>query len=77
MQVSIPEPFHSSPSFVPVIEKGFENDFESSFNIGKSQNKAKFNAESSPLRSNTLERERGAGRDNTVARIKVVVSNFC
>ncbi|BBM99793.1 kinesin family member 2/24 [Marchantia polymorpha subsp. ruderalis] len=72
-EVSIPEPFHSSPSFVPVIEKGFENDFESSFNIGKSQNKAKFNAESSPLRSNTLERERGAGRDNTVARIKVVV----
>ncbi|KAL2649441.1 hypothetical protein R1flu_017569 [Riccia fluitans] len=72
-EVSIPEPFHSSPSFVPVIEKGFENDFDSSFNLSKSLNKSKFNAEISPLRSNTLERERAPGRDNTVARIKVVV----
>lgn len=68
------EPFHSPPTYIPVMEENFEIEFDSSFNGGKQQNKPRLIAENSPVRSSTIEKERG-GRDNNIARIKVVVSD--
>ncbi|CAM6082682.1 unnamed protein product [Calypogeia fissa] len=71
-EASMSEPFHSPPTYIPAMDENFELEFDSSFNYGKQQNKPRLVAENSPVRSSTIEKERG-GRDNNIARIKVVV----
>lgn len=62
----MPEPFQSSPSFVPIVEKGFEPDKPLTNFKGRMQGLS----EGSPLRSN--ERDK-AGNSSGLARIRVVV----
>ncbi|CAK9256518.1 unnamed protein product [Sphagnum jensenii] len=72
-ETSIPEPFQSSPSFVAVIEKGFESDNEGNSTNVKQQHKLQGLSVSSPLRSASTERDRNGNSNSGVARIKVVV----
>jgi kinesin family protein 2/24 len=72
-ETSIPEPFQSSPSFVAVIEKGFESDNEGNSTNIKQQQKLQGLSVSSPLRSASTERDRNGNGNSGVARIKVVV----
>lgn len=73
LQISIPEPFQSSPSFVAVIEKGFESDNEENSTNIKQQHKLQGLSVSSPLRSASTERDRNGNSNSGIARIKVVV----
>ncbi|KAG0587846.1 hypothetical protein KC19_2G195600 [Ceratodon purpureus] len=68
-EIAMPEPFQSSPSFVPVIEKGFESDLMSTSFKGRMQGGL---SGSSPLRSVSNERDK-SGNISNLARIRVVV----
>jgi len=70
LQIAMPEPFQSSPSFVPVIEKGFESDVLSTSFKGRMQGLSG----SSPLRSVSNERDK-TGNNSGLARIRVVVGS--
>jgi hypothetical protein len=73
MQTSIPEPFQPSPSFLAVVEKGFESEYEGhSMNI-KQQTKLQGLSVSSPHRSVSTEKDRNGSSNSGIARIKVVV----
>jgi kinesin family protein 2/24 len=73
MQTSIPEPFQPSPSFLAVVEKGFESEYEGhSMNI-KQQSKLQGLSVSSPHRSVSTEKDRNGSSNSGIARIKVVV----
>lgn len=67
----MPEPFQSSPSFVPVIEKGFESDILSTSFKGRMQGGL---SGRSPLRSVSNERDKTAN-SSSLARIRVVVGS--
>lgn len=73
LQNLIPEPFQSSPSFVAVIEKGFENESDSLSASLKGRMQAGVSG-GSPLRSLSSERDRN-GNSSSLARIKVVVGS--
>lgn len=73
LQNLIPEPFQSSPSFVAVIEKGFENESDSLSASLKGRMQAGVSG-GSPLRSLSSERDRN-GSSSSLARIKVVVGS--
>eukprot|EP01018_Ginkgo_biloba_P020497 Gb_02027 [translate_table: standard] len=62
------EAFETSP-FIPVIERGFENDFDTAAGTGKQQIGQ---MEISSLRSSMIDKETG-GREGNLAKIKVVV----
>lgn len=68
LQIAMAEPFQSSPSFVPVVEKGFEPDISSNSFKGRMQGLS----QSSPLRSSSNERDK-TGNNSNLARIRVVV----
>nr|XP_024396063.1 kinesin-like protein KIN-13B isoform X2 [Physcomitrium patens] len=67
-EIAMAEPFQSSPSFVPVVEKGFEPDISSNSFKGRMQGLS----QSSPLRSSSNERDK-TGNNSNLARIRVVV----
>ena len=75
LQNSMPESFHSPPSFVPVIEKGFENDIDlQSFNFkNKLQGGQLGNNFIKPISNENNKIMNGNG---SLARIKVVVCLF-
>ena len=66
------EPFHPSPSFVPVIEKGFENDIDLLSSGSKNRLQGSF-LEYSPFKSTSNERDKIGSNGGSLARIKVVV----
>ncbi|XP_024386692.1 uncharacterized protein [Physcomitrium patens] len=68
-EITMPDSFQSSPSFVPVIEKGFESDVLSTSFKGRMQGGL---MGSSPLRSVSNERDKTAN-GSSLARIRVVV----
>lgn len=77
LQNLIPEPFQSSPSFVAVIEKGFENESDSLSASLKGRMQAGVSG-GSPLRSLSSERDRNgnsSSSSSSLARIKVVVGS--
>ena len=68
----MPEPFQSSPSFVPVIEKGFESDILSTSFKGRIQGGL---SGSSPLRSSISNERDKSVNISGLARIRVVVGS--
>jgi hypothetical protein len=73
MQTSIPEPFQPSPSFLAVVEKGFESEYEGHSMNMKQQTKLQGLSVSSPHRSVSTEKDRNGSSNSGIARIKVVV----
>ncbi|KAJ7561762.1 hypothetical protein O6H91_03G040300 [Diphasiastrum complanatum] len=67
---SISEPFESSPSFIPVIERGFEIESETVGTTNKQLGRQKVLVEEA-MRS--LSREKDSSKESGLARIKVVV----
>ncbi|CAM6043770.1 unnamed protein product [Sphagnum compactum] len=72
-ETSIPEPFQPSPSFLAVVEKGFESEYEGHSMNNKQQSKLQGLSVSSPHRSVSTEKDRNGSSNSGIARIKVVV----
>ncbi|XP_024529613.1 kinesin-like protein KIN-13A [Selaginella moellendorffii] len=72
-EAGVAEPFEPSPSFVPVIERGFEADPDIGGGSRLPSSRLKSRTDESPLRSTSNEKDRAVGKDNGLARIKVVV----